>query len=328
MTMPQASRLAEASTPLEVRFGTSRPQRRVTIFFRFILVIPQALVVGVLGYAVYFVMILGWFAALFTGRLPGGFAKFITGWIRWATRVGAYGYLMTDVYPPFSLDPDPNYPVDVAVTTGRLNRAAVFFRIILVVPAYVIYTVLAWGWAVLSFFFWIITLVTGQMPDSIFGATAAVLRYVARTLAYFSMVTSVYPGGVLGDTGPDGHRVDAPVSGTPDALMVAGTALPPQASAWNAGMDGASAQVPPPLPPPPPMGATPPPLPPPPMQPAPVGAAPSVSDVPPPAGAGSGVPVTTPAPEAAPGADGASPTPPPTRYLMRLLASMPMVFAF
>jgi hypothetical protein len=41
---------------------------------------------------------------LFTGRWPDGLRTFVVGVIRWATRVNAYFLLLTDEYPPFSLD--------------------------------------------------------------------------------------------------------------------------------------------------------------------------------------------------------------------------------
>jgi hypothetical protein len=47
--------------------------------------------------------LVGWFAVLFTGRMPEGIANFLVGIGRWITRVAAYGYLFTDEYPPFSL---------------------------------------------------------------------------------------------------------------------------------------------------------------------------------------------------------------------------------
>lgn len=247
---------AEVSTPIEVRFGTSQPQRRVTVFFRGILAIPQLIVVGVIGYGAAVVVFLGWFAALFTGRLPAPFARFLTGYMRWYTRVIAYEYLLTDVYPPFSLDPDPVYPVDLTVTTGRLNRAAVFFRILLVVPVSILSTALAFGWQVLSFFFWIITLVKGRMPDSIFGATAAVIRFQARVNGYLYLLTSVYPGGMLGDTGPGGVAVEVAESGTPYAPFAPMPPPPPQA--WGVAA-GIAAPVPPPPPAPYSAGAAPPP---------------------------------------------------------------------
>jgi Domain of unknown function (DUF4389) len=50
--------------------------------------------------------IIAWFAILFTGRYPRSLFDFIEGVIRWHNRVGAYALLLiTDRYPPFSLEP-------------------------------------------------------------------------------------------------------------------------------------------------------------------------------------------------------------------------------
>ena len=48
--------------------------------------------------------IVSWFAVLFTGRLPNGMFNFLLGTMRWCNRVSAYYLLLTDEYPPFSMD--------------------------------------------------------------------------------------------------------------------------------------------------------------------------------------------------------------------------------
>jgi hypothetical protein len=136
---------------------------------------------------------------LFTGRLPVFAADFLTGYLRWLSRVYAYNYLLTDLYPPFTLD-DADYPVRLAVTSGRLNRLAVLFRFFLLIPCWIVQAVVSYGaLTIFMFVTWLIVLVTGQMPDAIQQGLASVLRYQVRTLGFAMMLTSAYPGGLFGD---------------------------------------------------------------------------------------------------------------------------------
>ncbi len=79
-------------------------RNRVTVGFRLILAIPQLIVVAILGIAAIVVLLIALFAVLFTGRWPEGLRTFIVGYMRWVTRVEAYVGLLTDRYPPFSLE--------------------------------------------------------------------------------------------------------------------------------------------------------------------------------------------------------------------------------
>ena len=49
-------------------------------------------------------LILAWFAILFTAKFPESLFRFVVGVTRWQLRVNAYVYLLTDEYPPFSMD--------------------------------------------------------------------------------------------------------------------------------------------------------------------------------------------------------------------------------
>ena len=73
---------------------------------KWLLVIPHFIVLFFLWIALLVVVIIAWFAILFTGRYPKGMFDFVQGVIRWGTRVIAYAFvLVTDRYPPFSLAP-------------------------------------------------------------------------------------------------------------------------------------------------------------------------------------------------------------------------------
>jgi len=51
------------------------------------------------------VVIIAWFAILFTGTYPPGMFVFVEGVIRWNNRVVGYALvLVTDRYPPFRLE--------------------------------------------------------------------------------------------------------------------------------------------------------------------------------------------------------------------------------
>ena len=79
-------------------------RNRLTVAFRIILVIPHVIVLVLLAIAAIVAVIIGLFAVLFTGRWPATLRDFVVGVLRWSTRVNAYFLLLTDEYPPFSLD--------------------------------------------------------------------------------------------------------------------------------------------------------------------------------------------------------------------------------
>jgi Domain of unknown function (DUF4389) len=195
---PPAPPVPRTGDEILMAFAGPAPQRRVTVLFRLLLAIPQLIVLYVLSIVAELVAIVGWFAALFTGRLPAGLAGFLTGWLRWSARVGSYLALLTDGYPPFEMA-DADYPVRISAAPGRLNRLAVLFRIILALPVAVLIGVLGYGSVVIGFVAWLIVLITGTMPVPLYQAIAAVTRYGIRYYGYFFLLSGTYPGGLFGD---------------------------------------------------------------------------------------------------------------------------------
>jgi hypothetical protein len=193
--------IQQGPPPILLAAADPAPQRRLTVFFRSFLAIPHFIVLYLLAFAAGVVLFIGWWAALFTGQLPEFAVTFLTGVLRWQTRVNAYLLLLTDMYPPFSLDDDPTFPVRVAVPPAQpLNRAAVFFRFILIIPANLLSSLVSAGvYPLLSFVAWLITLVSGRLPAAMHFAYVAVLRYWTRLNGYYWLLTPAYPGGLHGD---------------------------------------------------------------------------------------------------------------------------------
>jgi Domain of unknown function (DUF4389) len=73
---------------------------------KWLLAIPHYVVLAFLYLGVIIVVIVAWFAILFTGRYPRGLFNYVEGVIRWHNRVVGYAFiLVTDQYPPFRLRP-------------------------------------------------------------------------------------------------------------------------------------------------------------------------------------------------------------------------------
>lgn len=89
-----------------VTFEAAYPEKlsRLTTFFRLILVIPQYFILYFVGIAAGIAAFIAWWAILFTGKYPRSMFDFFAGYMRWMTGVNGYTYLLTDKYPPFTLD--------------------------------------------------------------------------------------------------------------------------------------------------------------------------------------------------------------------------------
>ncbi|MGD9934773.1 MAG: DUF4389 domain-containing protein [Dehalococcoidia bacterium] len=96
----------EQAVHLEIDYPAVQQLNRWLPLVKWFLAIPHYIVLFFLGIAAIVVIIIAWFAILFTGQYPRGMFNFVVGVGRWGLRVQAYAFLLlTDKYPPFSLDP-------------------------------------------------------------------------------------------------------------------------------------------------------------------------------------------------------------------------------
>jgi uncharacterized protein DUF4389 len=97
----------EQAVHIEIDYpDAQRDLNRWLPLVKWLLAIPHYIVLVFLFVAAFLVVILAWFAILFTGKYPRGLFDFVEGTFRWGARVEGYALLLvTDRYPPFSLKP-------------------------------------------------------------------------------------------------------------------------------------------------------------------------------------------------------------------------------
>jgi hypothetical protein len=220
--------------PYPVTFEADYVEKRsrLTTFFRWLLVIPHVIVIAFYAIAAAVVVVIAWFALVFTGRWPRGMYDFVAGFFRYTTAVHGYFYLLTDEYPPFGPDVD-SYPVrlNIAPPQDQYSRLKVLFRIILAIPPYIIAYAMNIVMQVGAFLAWFAIIVLGRQPKGLQDMIVLGLSYQQRGYAYMALLTEDWPPF----TDDAARRVEEPSSfgaqpSTPPAAGPDAPATPPATS--------------------------------------------------------------------------------------------------
>lgn len=195
--------MADQPYPVNIRGELTIPPGRGWWLLKWLLAIPHYFVLFFLYIAAAVVWIIAFFAILFTGKYPRGLFDFTVGVLRWSWRVGFYAYqaLGTDKYPPFSLDPDPNYPADLEIAyPEKLSQGLVLVKWwLLAIPHYIIVAIFQGGnnyiglVGILVIISAIVLLFTGKYPGEIFKLIIGMNRWTYRTYSYVALLTDEYP---------------------------------------------------------------------------------------------------------------------------------------
>jgi hypothetical protein len=95
---------------LELPPPEPEPQRRLVTLFRAVLALPAFVVAGGLSGAAFVAAVLGWFVALFLGRMPDGLRNLGAYTVRYSSQLYAYLFVLTERYPDAGPRPDPAAP--------------------------------------------------------------------------------------------------------------------------------------------------------------------------------------------------------------------------
>ena len=184
-----------SETPHSIRIVVHDDLRRsrLTVFLRFLLVIPHILWLYAFSIGAFFVAIVNWFATVITGKPQAGMHDFLARYTRYSVHLNAYLHLVANPFPGFVGEPG-TYPLDLEVDgPARQNRLVSGFRIPLAVPALVlayIFGLVIFLVAVLS---WFVAIGIGRIPKGMRDLSAYCVRYQGQTLGYLTLVTSRYP---------------------------------------------------------------------------------------------------------------------------------------
>jgi hypothetical protein len=175
------------------RLAIDYPERlnRLTTFFRPILIIPIAIVLGLASTTLWMATLL---MIVFRVRYPRWWFDFARELTRFSTRVGAYAALLTDRYPSTTKDQAVHLDIDYPDAEKDLNRWLPLVKWLLAIPHYVILVIL-WFFAFFAIVIaWFAILITGRYPKGLFNYVVGVFRWSIRVSAYmYLLVTDQYP---------------------------------------------------------------------------------------------------------------------------------------
>ncbi len=89
------------NVPVRTSMSFEEDANRLTVGLRLLWAIPALIVAAIVGIGAAVVLVISWFAILFTGTMPRGMWDFVLKVVRYTLQVQAYCLLMTDEYPKF-----------------------------------------------------------------------------------------------------------------------------------------------------------------------------------------------------------------------------------
>ena len=161
--------------PVQFEVDDVAPQNRLSILFRWLLVIPHLIVLNFLGLAAGVVILFAWLTIVFVGRFPVGMLRFTIGYARWAARANARSSCRAQSCRP------------------RAHRLTTFFRWFLLVPHLIILSLIGIVVPIVGFAAWLVGVVMGRLPEELHNFLYGYTCWTERVSAYAYLLVDEYP---------------------------------------------------------------------------------------------------------------------------------------
>jgi len=166
---------------------------RLTVLVRAFLVLPHLIWLTLYAGVAVFVALANWIVTLIKGRSPQRMHLWLVRYLRYTVYVYSYLYVLANPYPPFHGD-QRSYTIDLQVEgPDEQRRLVTAFRLVLVIPAFVLGWVLSQVLQVIALIAWVIAIFLGRIPRGMEQLGLYCLRYQTQVYAYLLVVTDRYP---------------------------------------------------------------------------------------------------------------------------------------
>jgi hypothetical protein len=182
--------------PISLEFDRGLDVQNWRPLVNWLLAIPHLIVLGVLQIASGLLVIVSFFAVLFTRRNP--FVGFQSMFLRYNWRVVSFIYWVRNEYPPFDFETSAADnrldPARVNVEDpGEMNRWLPLVKWLLAIPHFIVLTFLAIAVYVVLIITFFVVLFTGKWPEGMRDFVVGVLRWGTRVTGYVVFLTDAYP---------------------------------------------------------------------------------------------------------------------------------------
>lgn len=192
--------------PANLNIDYSENSNRLTVFFRFFLVIPILIILMLLTTETYkneefshhneHVFTLGLIMAptvlmiLFRKKYPKWWFNWNLELTKFSSRVGAYILLLRDDYPSTDEEQAVHIQIPYPNVENELNRWMPLIKWLLAIPHIIVLAFLFVGVLFCTIYIWFFILFAGQYPKIFFDYVVGVLRWSLRVSAYAILLTT------------------------------------------------------------------------------------------------------------------------------------------